>query len=303
MIAVSECLLGSNCKYNGGNNEHEGLKKYLKGKDYIAICPEVMGGLPIPRIPCEIVGNRVKGKDGQDFTNEFERGATLAVELCKQHGVTCAILQSRSPSCGCGQIYDGTFSGKKMDGDGLTTRRLKQNGIFVLNIEEFTGEENYACYETEIGTVVISATQTGITGLTFKEEESDKEQKIKKETPLIKEAYRQLKEYLQGKQKEFTLPLEPKGTEFQRKTWKALCTIPYGETRSYKQIAEQIGSPKACRAVGMANNRNPISIFIPCHRVIGSDGSLVGYGGGLSIKEALLGKEEMVRKENERYEN
>jgi methylated-DNA-[protein]-cysteine S-methyltransferase len=108
------------------------------------------------------------------------------------------------------------------------------------------------------------------------------------ETPLIKKAAEQLAEYFAGKRAEFDLPLVPAGTEFQLSVWRALQTIPFGETRSYGEIAAQIGNPKACRAVGMANNRNPIAIVIPCHRVIGSDGSLTGYGGGLGIKQYLL---------------
>ena len=111
---------------------------------------------------------------------------------------------------------------------------------------------------------------------------------IEQETALIKEAYRQLSEYLKGERQMFYLPLNPRGTDFQKRVWRALCDIPYGETRSYKQIAEAIGNPKAVRAVGMANNRNPITIVVPCHRVIGADGKLVGYGGGLEMKEFLL---------------
>ena len=108
------------------------------------------------------------------------------------------------------------------------------------------------------------------------------------ETDLLKRAGLQLMEYFQGIRTEFTLPLAPQGTEFQKKVWKALCTIPYGQTRSYGQIAAQIGNPKACRAVGGANNKNPVWIFIPCHRVIGANGSLVGFGGGLYAKEYML---------------
>ena len=108
------------------------------------------------------------------------------------------------------------------------------------------------------------------------------------ETPLIKKAAAQLSEYFAGKRTKFDLPLAPPGTEFQRAAWRALETIPFGETRCYGDIAAQIGNPKACRAVGMANNRNPIVIIIPCHRVIGRDGSLTGYGGGLDIKQYLL---------------
>ena len=104
----------------------------------------------------------------------------------------------------------------------------------------------------------------------------------------------QLEEYLNGKRRHFDLPLRPQGTEFQRSVWNALLTIPYGETRSYKEIAQAVENPKAFRAVGMANNKNPISIFIPCHSVIGSSGSLVGYGGGLELKKRLLELESMV---------
>lgn len=108
------------------------------------------------------------------------------------------------------------------------------------------------------------------------------------ETDLLKKAGDQLIEYFQGKRKVFDLPLKPAGTEFQKKVWKALCSIPYGQTRSYGEIAAQIGNPKACRAIGGANNKNPVMIFIPCHRVIGADGSLVGFGGGPYAKKYML---------------
>ena len=111
------------------------------------------------------------------------------------------------------------------------------------------------------------------------------------ETPLLLQAFDQLSGYLAGVRKEFDLPLAPAGTAFQRKVWDALLHIPYGQTRSYRQIAEAVGSPRGFRAVGMANNRNPIAVFIPCHRVIGADGSMVGYGGGLEIKVKLLERE------------
>ena len=108
------------------------------------------------------------------------------------------------------------------------------------------------------------------------------------ETSLIKEAHLQFSEYLKGERKEFDIPFRMKGTKFQKQVWTALCEIPYGETRSYKQIAEAIGNPKAVRAVGMANNQNPLLVLVPCHRVIGSNGQLVGYAGGLDKKEFLL---------------
>lgn len=107
-------------------------------------------------------------------------------------------------------------------------------------------------------------------------------------SPLLERAARELAEYFAGERRVFSIPLDPAGTPFQRKVWDALREIPYGETASYREIAARIGNPKACRAVGMANGRNPISIFIPCHRVIGAGGQLVGYAGGLDIKKALL---------------
>ena len=110
-------------------------------------------------------------------------------------------------------------------------------------------------------------------------------------TAFLACACEELDEYFAGVRREFTIPLEPAGTPFQKQVWEALRTIPYGETRTYGQIAVQIGRPKASRAVGMGNHKNPIAILIPCHRVIGADGSLTGYGGGLDIKEFLLKRE------------
>ncbi len=111
------------------------------------------------------------------------------------------------------------------------------------------------------------------------------------ETALISEAFSQLNAYFTGNLQVFSLPLAPRGTPFMQMVWKTLLTIPYGKTVSYKEIALAIDKPKAVRAVGQANNKNPIPIFIPCHRVIGSDGKLVGYGGGLPVKVFLLALE------------
>ena len=139
-------------------------------------------------------------------------------------------------------------------------------------------------YETVLGVVTFVEEGGALLAVTTHRSYEGVEQ----ETALIKEAYQQLSEYLKGERKEFDLPLNPKGTDFQKRVWRALCDIPYGETRSYKQIAKAVGNSKAVRAVGMANNRNPITIVVPCHRVIGADGKLVGYGGGLEMKEFLL---------------
>lgn len=108
------------------------------------------------------------------------------------------------------------------------------------------------------------------------------------ETELLAEGKRQLLEYLTGLRREFSLPLGPRGTPFQMEVWRALEAIPYGETITYGELARRIGRPKAVRAVGQANHRNPLSIFIPCHRVVGANGSLTGYGGGLELKQTLL---------------
>ena len=110
-------------------------------------------------------------------------------------------------------------------------------------------------------------------------------------TPLLEEGCRQLLEYLRGERKQFDLPLAMQGTAFQKKVWAELVRIPWGETRTYREIALAVDCPKGFRAVGMANNRNPLPIFIPCHRVVGSDGSLTGYAGGLELKQALLALE------------
>lgn len=143
--------------------------------------------------------------------------------------------------------------------------------------------EDYAVYDFPCGRLKIGYTDTAIRYVLFTDEKGNG---IPSE--LSELAALQLTEYFSGKRKEFDLPLEPQGTEFRKKVWAALTEIPYGETRSYKDIAERIGNPKACRAVGGANNKNPISIIIPCHRVVGADGSLVGYGGGLDKKTMLL---------------
>lgn len=113
-------------------------------------------------------------------------------------------------------------------------------------------------------------------------------------TDLTDLVFQQVMEYMNGQRQAFTFPYHLQGTEFQQKVWQALCHIPYGETRTYGEIAAAVGNPKAYRAVGMANHRNPILIAVPCHRVIGANGKLVGYGSGLDMKEALLQLEKKV---------
>ncbi len=136
-------------------------------------------------------------------------------------------------------------------------------------------------FRSPIGILCLTEQNGELTGLQWRSGRADS-------SPLLIEAQSQLLEYFAGKRRYFSLPLAPQGTPFQRAVWAALREIPYGETLSYGAIAARIGNPKACRAVGMANNRNPLPILIPCHRVIGADGGLTGYGGGLDRKHFLL---------------
>ncbi|MDR0869749.1 MAG: methylated-DNA--[protein]-cysteine S-methyltransferase [Planctomycetaceae bacterium] len=141
--------------------------------------------------------------------------------------------------------------------------------------------------EMPVGTLCVEATETHITGLKLHRQPVET-QFTQSRSPLTDKACKQLQEYFAGKRQAFDLPLMPEGTEFQKSVWNALQTIPFGETRSYKDIAVQIGNPKAVRAVGQANNRNPVMLVIPCHRVVGADGSLTGYAAGLDVKQKLL---------------
>lgn len=149
----------------------------------------------------------------------------------------------------------------------------------------------YSVITTPIGNIKIEEQDEKITGISYTEERPSYA-----DTHVLKEAQKQLNEYFEGRRKIFNLPLNPAGTEFQHKVWSALKEIPYGGIRTYKQIAEQIGNPSACRAVGMANNKNPIMIVVPCHRVIGSNGALTGYASGIDIKEKLLDLEKLNSK-------
>ena len=140
MYIVSACLLGENCKYNGGNSRSQAVIEYLKGKDFIAVCPEEMGGFVTPRPPCEIWEGRVINKENKDVTQGFSRGAEAALEEARRRSsdgkITMAILKEQSPSCGSKRIYDGSFSGRKIKGQGWFTALLRENGIPVISEEE-----------------------------------------------------------------------------------------------------------------------------------------------------------------------
>ena len=146
-IMVSACLLGDNVKYDGKNNKNDELIDFLKNHEVIKVCPEVLGGLSIPRIPSEIRNNKVINKDNIDVTKEFILGAEKTLEIVKENNIKLAILKKNSPSCGSGTIYDGTFTHTKISGDGITAKLLKENGIKIFNednymeIKEYLNEE------------------------------------------------------------------------------------------------------------------------------------------------------------------
>lgn len=152
----------------------------------------------------------------------------------------------------------------------------------------------YHIVESPIGPILLAGDEEGLKYVNFmkgkkKIEVPDSWQENK---DFFMEISRQLEAYFSGELKSFSIKLAPEGTEFQKSVWNALCEVPYGETRSYKDIAISIGNPRAYRAVGLANNRNPIAIIVPCHRIIGANGKLIGYASGLDVKEFLLRLEE-----------
>ena len=148
----------------------------------------------------------------------------------------------------------------------------------------------YTYYESPMGKLTIQACDKGLLGAWF-EKQTTQPNKLgirSNDHPILKQARSEYAEYFAGKRKHFTLPIAVEGTRFQQQVWQILTMIPFGSTWSYLDIAHAIGNPKAVRAVGLANGKNPISIIVPCHRVIGKNGSLTGYAGGIEIKEKLL---------------
>ncbi len=135
-IMVSACLLGENCKYSGGNNRNEKLLRFLEGHEVVPVCPEVMGGLPTPRPPAEIVRGVVINQKGVSVDGEYRLGASQTLAIAQKEQIDLAILQSRSPSCGVKEIYDGTFSGRKIPGKGVTADILAQNGFRVMDVAD-----------------------------------------------------------------------------------------------------------------------------------------------------------------------
>lgn len=135
-VAVSACLLGLSCRYDGKSKANNDLIKKLKNVSVLPVCPEIMGGLKTPRKPCEIYNKKVISVDGTDYTANYKRGAEEVLKLCNMFDCRYAILKANSPSCGNRYIYDGTFSGKLTEGEGITAELLRKNGIKVLNEKE-----------------------------------------------------------------------------------------------------------------------------------------------------------------------
>lgn len=138
VILVSACLLGRNCKYNGENNYNPKIAEFCKGHEVIEVCPEVEGGLLIPRVPSEIVNGTVINREGVNVDKEYRAGVSAILERTKDKKIDLAVLQARSPSCGSKQVYDGTFTGKLIEGQGIFAKTLSEMGIKIIDSSEFT---------------------------------------------------------------------------------------------------------------------------------------------------------------------
>lgn len=150
-ILVSACLLGKNCKYNGGNNLCKELTEYLEQNkcEVVAVCPEVAGGLPVPRVPSEIVNGVVTNREGKIVDAEFRRGAEQSLEFALREKVDVAVLQSRSPSCGAKMIYDGSFSGKLKEGQGIFASLLNEYAVRIIDVEDFLNDKAILLKESD----------------------------------------------------------------------------------------------------------------------------------------------------------
>ena len=153
---------------------------------------------------------------------------------------------------------------------------------------------NRFVYSTPVGKITIADDSNGKIAYVALPGKTVPFETVEKESEIIKKAGKQLEEYFAGRRKDFDIPLNPNGTEFQIKVWRELCKVPYGKTITYKDLAVKVGNPNGARAIGMAMNRNPIAIIAPCHRIVGHDGSLTGYAGGLDLKKKLLKLEGVI---------
>lgn len=135
-VLVSACLLGRNCKYNGGNNRNEKVLEFLRGNQIVAVCPEVDAGLGVPRVPVEIVDGVVRDREGNSYDAQLRRAVAQILEEVRELDIDCAVLQSRSPTCGVNQVYDGTFTGTRIEGSGVLAQALKEAGCRVIDAED-----------------------------------------------------------------------------------------------------------------------------------------------------------------------
>jgi methylated-DNA-[protein]-cysteine S-methyltransferase len=177
--------------------------------------------------------------------------------------------------------------------NGVSIRQIeRQRTTIIRRLVMTTGNYVYKSIASPYGKLKLVASDKGLAAVLWENDDPRRVRlgalKRSSDNRFLNEAEKQLKAYFAGRLKKFTVPLDFKGTDFQKSVWAALLTIPFGETRSYREIARQIGRPEASRAVGAANGRNPISIITPCHRVLGSNGRLTGFAGGLEAKDHLL---------------
>ncbi len=196
------------------------------------------------------------------------------------------MLHSRCP---VGTMTPGSSFGDPMRTP-ARTRETSRNGRAPRKAGEVV---SYCVIKSPVGKLLLAGTSRALTHLSFQDGRHPiaPDPRWRYADRPFRKPIRQLQEYFSGTRRTFTLEIAPRGTPFQLKVWRALRAIPYGRTTSYGRLAKAVGNPNAARAVGAANGRNPLSIVVPCHRVIGGNGTLVGYGGGLSIKEALLNHE------------
>ena len=143
-LVISACLLGKNCKYNGGNNYNAAVAEYVNGKDILPICPEMMAGMGCPRTPIEIVNGVLMDRNGNNVDAAMRKAVADAMELIRKEDIQCAILQSRSPTCGVNQVYDGSFSGKLISGSGILAQALKNAGYRIVDAEDVCGSDNFS---------------------------------------------------------------------------------------------------------------------------------------------------------------
>jgi methylated-DNA-[protein]-cysteine S-methyltransferase len=172
----------------------------------------------------------------------------------------------------------------------MSNKAIKTNKRRTLNSTIKNGDvlRSHLVFSSPIGKLFIEADESGITTLQYMTDEEAKDYPQRTKNPLLTKAKSQVLEFLKGKRTSFNLPLNPQGTEFQKKVWKQLSRIPYGETKSYGQVARLVGNPSASRAVGGAANSNPLLLIVPCHRLVGSTGSLTGFACGIEVKKSLL---------------